>query len=169
MLQNSCKGTVVAGRKMTWNRGTCQHVKVRVLRSQPENPFYVVKEGSDLLKDLRMLKESLGELKKQALEWACRNNPQNLTAQLAGKGVAAPEWFLNHMAFPPSVRVKWMLCPQPASSHKSLQYLCFRLCIWLAEPKSHDSTLEAQETETWGSCAFYLGKMGFTPWGTIVI
>lgn len=43
-------------------------MKVKVLRSQPENPFYVVKEGSELLKDLRMLKESLGELKKQALE-----------------------------------------------------------------------------------------------------
>lgn len=113
-------------------------VWVRALSCQPLNLFYLVKLGSDLLKGFRMLGESVEKLKKPALEWASRNNPQNLSAELAGKGFCAPDDPRTTLPLPPSVPAKWMFCIPPVSSHKSLLYLHLCMCIWLAQPKSYD-------------------------------
>lgn len=60
-------------------------------------------------------------------------------------------------------------CILPPSSQKSLLHLHLCVCIWFAEPKSHDCALEAKETEKCGSFFFYPEKVRFTPWGTIIM
>lgn len=154
------------GNKMV---GHVSIVKCRILSCQAQNLFYQVKVGSDLLKDIRMLTESWEELKKQALEWASRNNPQNLCAEVAEKGFSAPD---NSRTTPPllqSVPEKWMPCIHllPHRNH-----FCIYISVCASDRQSLNHTTapwRQRKPRNVGVFAFCLGKMGFTPWGTILM
>lgn len=97
---------------------------------------------------------SLEESKTEALEWICRNRPQNLKAKLAKLGEAAFDDSRTMLPLLPSVPAEWGPCTPPASAHNPLS----SMCIWLAELSQMTASQRQRKLRNVGVSHSILGR-----------